>query len=643
MYSGVENLHHVYIYAYGENLFDEHPETAALLAEEKRIIGNKYPGMVRSGRLDGNLTVHFTNVILRIQNVESDAQTPYLCLESVKKAGGFDDLDGVCAANISMFYYELQRRIRVPASEKPMEKALELIQEAIEDDPESPRNYYHLGMVYRSLARQTAGDAELEYEQKSLDAYRKAVARDPNNETDARRAVYGAETDELLDEEPPALDAAVELLERAVVDDPKNSCDLWYHRLFSVHKKRGDLAAARETYRRLIASDPIWHTEWHQIADTWIDVKLFDEERTFDWPNWCDALFEAIGKDPRHAPSYWGAWYEKAERLRGYGYFDIAIAILQYGAERSAGALDSYARAACARFFFLLGETFAMKGDWGSAVAQLEEAFARSDRLDIDDVRETLEWLAWAYMAEKRWEDALAVAETRLKLSPDEIWGDPSRHDAHAWMGEVALYQHRYADAAKEFKMAVRAEEEKLKKQAEGKPGKILSEWMAGYLLDLGIAYDRMERATQAAAVFKKAIPHVEHIVEEFVKMRERKAALFRGEGRAQMVLGWMLERQGVDAISDLHVLKEYERADWVFSRTRYVEDDFVEHGDIAAVQAAIKRVQSGIPYSYPNDDTFLRERLRWRIASKRTDWGNNDFEDEVPKIGRKGHRGHAW
>jgi len=375
------------------------------------------------------------------------------------------------------------------------------------------------------------------------------------------------------------------------------------------------------------------------IADTWIDEELFDKERTFDWRNWCDALLEAVEQDPSYAHSYWRSWKDKADELTGYNHFDLAIDILRYGVEKSATRLDAYARDACAAFCFGLGETLCEKGDWAEAIPNLEETFAQADRLDVWGKRNTLKWLSWAYMAEKRWADAIAAAEKRLAMAPDQDWGDHSRHTAHSWLGEAALHEKKYATAIKEFKVAIRLKEEVLAEDAEGNPEKMLHEDLAHYLVDLGIAYDRMGKSKQAASIFSKALPHVQHMLQEKMKMREREGCMWRREGRCHMLLAWTLERQSADAVSaDPRILQEYELAEWVFRRTVYVEDDFVELGDLAAAEAAIQRVRSGLAYAYPDDEAFLRERLRLKIGSTRADWANRDYKSEVQKPRQRGH-----
>ena len=243
VYWGVESLHQLYIYAHGRDLFEMSDKTKELLEQENKVLeaNAASTGMRTSGQLHGTLTIHFANVMTRVKELKDgdpDPEAAYECLDSVKTAGRHSDLSGICAANLSIFLYEMWNHDRVPASEDPLHKALDVIQEAIDDDPDgSPGNYYHLGKVYQAL-RWSPGADKSQFSRKALDAYREAVARDPNHTTDARGEVYQAEEDALRSQTPPALDAAVDLLEHAIVDDPENSRNKWYHHLFDVHKER---------------------------------------------------------------------------------------------------------------------------------------------------------------------------------------------------------------------------------------------------------------------------------------------------------------------------------------------------------------------------------------------------------------------
>ena len=272
------------------------------------------------------------------------------------------------------------------------------------------------------------------------------------------------------------------------------------------------------------------------------------------------------------------------------------------------------------------------------AILPLEEAFARAERFDIYRQRDTLKWLAWAYMSEERWDEVVAVAEKRLSLPPHEVWGDRLRDMAHGWMGEAALYRGDYTTAVKQFKAATRMHEQAREDVDSSKEilGRMFDAGIVGhYLVDLGITYDKMGRPGQASAMFRKAIPHVELALSEKIAMREKCNGMRRREGRRHMDLAWVLEK--TEGISHPRVLEEYRLAEMMFRKTTFVEDDFVEFGDTAAAEEAINRVEAGQPYTYPEDSTFRGERMRLKIGSERPDWSNDRYKEDSHTPRRRG------
>ena len=322
--SGV--LHALHIYAYGKRLSVERAETRHLLDVEQDLAAqNASPKATAKqyGAFRGTLTTHFANVTLQVGTIDTRIQSREIaedCLDAVKKAGRYDDLSGVCAYNVSVFLYEMVCQRRVPPGDElhVLRAAMDAVEEAIADDPEgSPRNYCHLGDIYRHLRWADGADTE-EHSRKVIQTYQQAVKCDPDRRTSARKELYVAKADAYCRKSPPDLDAAVAEFERALVDDLANATS-WYGRLVDLHKRRGDLASVRETYRRCAWFDPTCRRScFEKIAATWIDQDSYKETRTFDWKNWCNALLEAVETDPAHAGSYWRGWGEEADRLSGY-------------------------------------------------------------------------------------------------------------------------------------------------------------------------------------------------------------------------------------------------------------------------------------------------------------------------------------
>jgi tetratricopeptide (TPR) repeat protein len=618
----LRSLNRLHIYGHDPTLQEETPRARALVATESELIEKnaKSTNWKKEGELRGSILLHLANTV-RIE--EAEGITRERC-GAITAAGGFDDMSGVCSANLSIFLYQLAIRSETPEGRAALlEEAQTAIQDAIDEDPDgAPRNYYHLGKLYEA--------ARPPQPELALKAYRAAVERDPNHTTDARCEVYQAQEDAFLAQSPPAYAEAAELLERAIADDPANAGNRWFHHLFEAHKKRGDPAAARDTYKRLIAFDPTWHSYWEQIANTYIDTDEFERKRSFNWRSWCDTLAEAASEDPSYADVYWRHWESKAEELAGYQAFEIAVDILSYGVETTAARTDRFAQEAYAQFLFRLGETLCLKGDWEAAVAPLEEAVSRVDEWRL---RTGLKLLAFAHMALESWDEARAVAEKRLKGDDDG-----TEHLAHALLGETCLLEGKPANAIREYKSAIRILERWVAKRAEAKgvadnPKELLNDDLGLYYIDLALVYDNLGRTDQALATFHKALPHVRHEVENCVSMRTLHKSMWRTEGRWHARLAWLLEQ--LDS-RDPKIVEEYELAVWVFQRTVYTEDDFVEITEGREAEAALERIRRGEKWVRPGDEAFKNARMRARISLLRTNWGI-DAMDEVQKERSRG------
>ena len=610
-YWALDSLALLHIWGYDPSVLDETDAVRRVLEEEAKTVeeNTKSPSWKRGGKLEGNLSVRLANAILTF---DAEGVTRERC-DKTFAAGGFDVMSGVCNANLSIALYRL--------SKANLQEALDAVQEAIDEDPDGgPRNHYHLGQIYDHTEK-----PEL-----AMEAWRRAVELDPQRTTNARCAVYQTQENELLARDPPAYEEAVRLLEHAIVDDPVNASNRWFHHLFDIHKKTGDLQAARNTYQRLIAFDPTWHSYWEQIADTYIDQDEFERTRQFDWHSWCDSLAEAVVEDPSHANAYWTKWARKAEKLAEYQHFDKAVEILTYSVDTSARFSDKSARDAWADFQHTLGETLCKKGDWEGAVAPLEEAAARVDGWRKPD---TLKLLAFTYMALERWEDARNVVEKRIAEN------EGGKDLGYALLGEICLLSGKASNAVKEYKRAIRIQEKELAEQAaeegdaEAKKKALLDEDLGSYYTDLGLVYDRLSRTDQALACLRKALPHIEHGLEKAVTMRNDNGSLWRSEGRCHMRLAWLLER-----LDDPKAVEQYEKATWVFQRTVFKEDDFVERTEGIEAESSLERLRRGEKWSYLGDEEFRQARARARISSLRMNWGVSNYMDESRPAGMRGH-----
>jgi tetratricopeptide (TPR) repeat protein len=237
-----------------------------------------------------------------------------------------------------------------------------------------------------------------------------------------------------------------------------------------------------------------------------------------------------------------------------------------------------------------LGETLVQAGRWRDALAPLGEAAACLEDVGLWQKRDGLQPLAWTHLALGRWDEARAAADKRLALPDDPRWGDYNRHQGQGVRAACAWFEGNPAEAAREFKAAIRMLGDELIKLARrsgtkgahassggggdghGASSDIRDEEMGWYLVDLGLVLGRLDRPDQAQAVFRRAPPHVQHEVQVRLQKRAANGCMWRREGREHARLAWVLEQLDV---ADPRVVEEYKLALWSFRTTLTAEDDW--------------------------------------------------------------------
>jgi tetratricopeptide (TPR) repeat protein len=363
-------------------------------------------------------------------------------------------------------------------------------------------------------------------------------------------------------------------------------------------------------------SDPIWSLEWMNLAETYIDMELFDETRQFDWCAYCNVLTEATILNPSEASSYLISWVRKAETLKDYQYFELAVEILEYGIETISQMKTKAAIEARANFEFALGETFCAMMRWEAAISSLEDSFKHMP----ETAGRQYTSLGDAYTSCGRYEEALALFNKLLEE-------DPSSSGNHASVAEIYLLSGTPSKALKEYKTAIRLQEAFAVERA-GCPGypTVFDKYVRDWYIDLGMAYERLSRREQGLNFFQKALSHAEdQVSKQLVGHGEELAFegdfLLRTEGRALVKLAWLYER--LDP-SDKRAEETYDKAVWVFKTTVHAEDDFLEETECTEAEEALARVKRGEAWVFPGEkvDRELRERARAR--KYRTNWGVN-------------------
>jgi tetratricopeptide (TPR) repeat protein len=525
-------------------------------------------------------------------------------LEAITEAGEFDEVSGVCHANLAAACCWIGTCIKDPDDAAQwFQESLKHMQEAIDEDPEgNPRYHETVGRLYQ----------ELKQEDLALDAFSRGIACDPENVSNCREEYYKIKKAILTRGDIPNYDAAIALFEEAIEEDSKNANKIYFHQTADMYKEKGDLEGARKTYRANMVFDPLWNSQWNELANTYIDKKIFRERREFDWRGYCDALAEAAVQDPSQAHSYWRTWINKAEELRREQAFSLGVEIFEYGITVTSQMQTESAVEARPNFEHRLGETYCAMCQWDSAIIVLEGALKHKKEEDTDIYTN----LGEAYLSCRRHEEAL----TAFSKIIDE---DPNWHMLHFWAAEVHYLTGQYTSAIKEYKTAIRLCESLLKKETHEQRRRRLGFGLGKIYLDLGCVYDRLSRVDQARSCFARAIPHYETYAAGTASDcgPEHGNFMHRPEGRVLMGLAWLYERIQQD---DKKVEETYQKAVEVFKIVVWDEDDFLEETEALEAEQALERVRKGEPWVLPTEeeDRALRERARARTY--RSNFGVN-------------------
>jgi len=610
--AGYEQLVEIGIWINHPDVVVPNDEATQLLKEEEAIVeANMKDGVLskRSGKLFGNLNLRYANFYLILQK-ERGSQGHF---DAVIKAGDVDNMSGVCQANMSTALSFISSRVGFEESneKKVLSEAMIFLQDAIDEDPENPRNYEQLGHLY---------DREGKKED-ALKAWKTGLALDTNGETCCGEKYYQQKVWSLTKDDvrsaTPDYEEAIAVLEEALKYAPAFSNSRWYHQMADMYKKKGDLEGARRTYRAYMESDPSWNSLWKDLAETYIDHELFEETRQFNWRAYCNALTEATTFDPSGAHSHFNSWVTKAKDLKEYQYFELAIEILEHGIETTSQTKTKAAIEARANFEFALGETFCAMTRWEDAVSSLEDSFKHMPHTPKG-------WryssLSDAYTSCGRYEEALAIRNKNLE-------NDPSSSGDRASVGEIYLLSGAPSKSLKEYKTAIRLQENFAveRKGWSGYPT-AFDKYVRDWYINLGTAYERLSRPEQALGCYKKALPHAEdQISKELVRHGKELAFegdfLHRTEGRDLMKLGWLYER--LDP-SDRRVEETYERAVWAFKTTVHAEDDFLEEAECEEAEEELARVRRGEPWVCPTEEVDRELRVRERARTYRMNYGVN-------------------
>jgi len=612
--TGYASLTMLWVWGGNPGILAETEEVAALLKSERRIQESNKTSTIRSsGKLHGNLTVRFANYVLAM---DKELYGEDRILE-IANSGDFDEMSGVCMANLSVAYWYAHRRQGLPddVSRSLRDKAWSHIQEALEEEPDTnPRYYEQLGNMHS-----WDDDAAL-----AQQAWKKGGEIDAANESSCREHYYqhGVWAIAKWDVENPDYPAAITLLREAIREDPRHATNRWFHQLVTIYKKVGDMESARQTMREEMEFDPSRKSKWEDIASTYFESKEWEERRSFDWRSFCDALYEGIQADPKRANNLWCAWWKKGDTMRDRQCFDLAVGILRYGLEKIAegdAVCDADERA---QFEHHLGETFCGMARWDDAIPVLEDSVTR---LGGEAKKWHVKPLAEAYTSAGRYDEALALYERYI--CKDGVQPEGSGAFPFDKIGEINIERGNLDKAVSSLKKAVRGAEARMSRCKKDPDGggwyDFWSEQIGANYLDLGLVYRLTGREAQARKCFEKAAPLVAETAEYHRKDREEgehAGYVHRSEGRTLARLAWAYELLG--GAGDARALEAYKKAVWLFETAVWANDDFFEEAECRDAKAALERVTRGEGWVFPGQEADRELRRRARVWNYRTNWG---------------------
>jgi tetratricopeptide (TPR) repeat protein len=535
-------------------------------------------------------------------------QTSRKHFDDIARAGGSDEMSGVCQSNLAIACSFLG--LGGDNSWSAFDEGVSRIQDAIDEDPEGhPRYFETLGWLHEALAQ----------EDLAIDAYTQGIRIDPGDISECRMKYYLLKQKKAMRAHNPNYDAIITLLDEAIKEDPRNASGHYFNLRAETYQLKGDISGARQALLDFVHFDPTQEHLWEEIAETYIDKKTYRERREFDWRGYCDTLAEATVQDPSRAAKLWEIWIVRAETLRSYQRFKIAIDMLEYGIERCSQMKTGSAAKARSTFEEVLGKTYCSMMKWDVAVPLLEDALKHRQRTS-GNLTLIYRMLGHAYTGTGRYDEALvaltnAIADDDTKI--ENTW-------TRAEVAEIHLLNAQFPKALREYKTTIRVLESWITRSQQVRKSDETSILILGKAWkNLGCVYDRMVRPEQAKSCFSKAIPYFHQECECLESGRETQMIRFlhRYEARYHAQLAWLYER--VESTFE-SAERHYEKAVEVFEKTVFEEDDFLEETEYEEARRDLERVKRGEKWVFPGEEEDRKWRERARVTKYRSDWGVN-------------------
>ncbi|KAI7973366.1 hypothetical protein EIK77_008275 [Talaromyces pinophilus] len=430
---------------------------------------------------------------------------------------------------------------------------------------------------------------------------------------------------------------AVETLEKAIKCSPESAVStrtLYWTAKCELFLETGNVMGAIETLRRAeqLCSERESYQYWKRMAHILEERNCWDEVKTVytdalnkrsvgryeywsglseaysklgDWRGALDVLFEALRDKSQHTERY--MHFKKicrlATDLRDCFLFDQSIELLHSAITNDPDNGPQY--------HTLIANTYMAAGMWSQAVESYESILNGGD---IDSkARSTIHVdLGGAYLAMGRLEEAVATYEQGMDQSDDSTRCLPSK------LALGYMIAGEFAEAIRILRRCITVTH---MSASEG----FDDEFQAGLFMDmqlnLGKCFEATGRHEDAKSTYMAGINVVGKIkdgIKNIPEQDDSKTPMWRSNARFFMAYGELLERTG----SWSGAIQQYEVAETIMSKTRFVEDDDLLKWEYENCLKTIAQIRGGIPRDSAAEKLISENMLQLRsVDGYRIDW----------------------
>ncbi|GAM43106.1 hypothetical protein TCE0_044f17647 [Talaromyces pinophilus] len=430
---------------------------------------------------------------------------------------------------------------------------------------------------------------------------------------------------------------AVETLEKAIKCSPESAVStrtLYWTAKCELFLETGNVMGAIETLRQAeqLCSERESYQYWKRMAHILEERNCWDEVKTVytdalnkrsvgryeywsglseaysklgDWRGALDVLFEALRDKSQHTERY--MHFKKicrlATDLRDCFLFDQSIEVLHSAITNDPDNGPQY--------HTLIANTYMAAGMWSQAVESYESILNGGD---IDSkARSTIHVdLGGAYLAMGKLEEAVATYEQGMDQSDDSTRCLPSK------LALGYMIAGEFAEAIRILRRCITVTH---MSASEGFDDEFQAELFMDMQLNLGKCFEATGRHEDAKSTYMAGINVIGKIkdgIKNIPEQDDSKTPMWRSNARFFMAYGELLERTG----SWSGAIQQYEVAETIMSKTRFVEDDDLLKWEYENCLKTIAQIRGGIPRDSAAEKLISENMLQLRsVDGYRIDW----------------------